>query len=1089
MIVGLGLVLLVLLLAIVNLRCSGLSHRRIRSLLHHGVLLFLAALAPVVLSGCAGLVSSASSTPPSTLNITNVQTASITTSGSQVVWLTNVPANSSVDYGTTTAYGFSTPVDSTMVTSHQVTLTGLAAGTTYYYQVNSIDSKGNHGHGGNKFNTAGYSLSGAITPTAAGNGATVALSGPASSSATADSSGNYTFAGLPNGAYTIVPNHAGFAFTPGSQSMAINGANVTGVNFTATAQTFSISGTISPVAGGSGATVTLSGSANATTTANSSGAYTLTGLTSGSYTITPSNVGYTFTPPTQNVTVSAANISGVNFTDSAVAIAPTITTAPGNQTVTAGQTATFTVVAAGTAPLSYQWQKNGANIAGATGASYTTPATATSDSGSTFDVVVSNTAGTATSAAATLTVSPTPVAPTVTTPPANQTVTAGQTATFTVVAAGTAPLSYQWQKNSAAIGGATSSTYTTPATATSDNGAQFTVVVSNAAGSATSSAATLTVNAAPTLQITTSQLPGGFVSGAYASTLTATGGSTPYTWNLASGALPNGLALNAAGTISGTPSVAGSFPFTVQVKDAAAQSASRNFFINVVLPVPTVAISSPTSGASLSGTVNVTGTASDTVSLTSVQVSVDNGTFSNASGTNNWSFSLNTSSLSNGPHTLTAEVTDVAGSTATSSSLAVTVSNGSLATDCTLYASSSGNDNNSGTSPTSPKTFIGAAFATQPGSVVCLLGGTYNLNSTFYPPTSGTPSSWIVYKNYGDGPVNFVWTAGAIAQSMFQFGNGTFPSNPAYLEFHDLNLDGQNNALNGFFCVGAHHLRFIGNTINNTGGSGVGAVQCDYLTSDHNLINHNGYLYGWTSGISYNNNVWFDSYPGFHNIIANNIVVGEFDGSSHHTDGNGIILDLGGNTPPALIINNVVYGNGGRCIQSLNNINFWIVNNTCYKNNLDTSLGNAGSFTSQDSSNGYFINNIAVAWHTNNPSYDQEGSNSNISYYADMYFGSSPNFAPADPSQLIQADPLFVNPPFFDPTALGQYATALAPSLLGNGLTLLPLSPAYNIGIDPSTLSGVPSAIVTDLKKYIYTDINGKARPQGGSSDLGAYQH
>jgi hypothetical protein len=72
--------------------------------------------------------------------------------------------------------------------------------------------------------------------------------------------------------------------------------------------------------------------------------------------------------------------------------------------VTAGQTATFTVVAAGTAPLGYQWQKNGANIAGATSAGYTTPVTTTADSGSTFRAVVTNTAGTVTSSAATLTV-------------------------------------------------------------------------------------------------------------------------------------------------------------------------------------------------------------------------------------------------------------------------------------------------------------------------------------------------------------------------------------------------------------------------------------------------------------------------------------------------------------------------------------------------------------------------------------------------------------------------------------------------------------------------------------------------------------
>jgi hypothetical protein len=177
---------------------------------------------------------------------------------------------------------------------------------------------------------------------------------------------------------------------------------------------------------------------------------------------------------------------------------PTITTQPVSQTVTAGQTATFTVVAAGTAPLSYQWRKNGVNIAGATVANYTTPTTTTSDSGSTFSVVVTNTAGTVTSAVATLTVNPAPVVPTIATQPTSLTVTAGQTATFTVVAAGTAPLSYQWQKNGVNIAGATVASYTTPTTTTSDSGSTFSVVVTNTAGTVTSSAATLTVNPAPT---------------------------------------------------------------------------------------------------------------------------------------------------------------------------------------------------------------------------------------------------------------------------------------------------------------------------------------------------------------------------------------------------------------------------------------------------------------------------------------------------------------------------------------------------------------------------------------------------------------
>jgi hypothetical protein len=132
-------------------------------------------------------------------------------------------------------------------------------------------------------------------------------------------------------------------------------------------------------------------------------------------------------------------------------------------------------------------------ISGATSSTYTTPATTSSDNGAQFTVLVSNTVGSVTSNVATLTVNAASVAPAITTQPASQTVTAGQTATFNVTATGTAPLTYQWRKGGVAISGATSSTYTTPATASSDNGAQFTVLVSNTVGSVTSNPATLTV--------------------------------------------------------------------------------------------------------------------------------------------------------------------------------------------------------------------------------------------------------------------------------------------------------------------------------------------------------------------------------------------------------------------------------------------------------------------------------------------------------------------------------------------------------------------------------------------------------------------
>lgn len=213
------------------------------------------------------------------------------------------------------------------------------------------------------------------------------------------------------------------------------------------------------------------------------------------------------------------------------AAAPTITTQPNSQTITAGQTATFSVRASGTAPLGYQWAKNGTAISGATAASYTTPATTATDNGSQFVATVSNSAGSVTSSAAILTVNAPAVAPTITTQPNSQTIAAGQTATFSVTSSGTAPLNYQWAKNGAAISGATAASYTTPATTNTDNGSQFVATVSNSAGSATSAAATLTVTSTPgTMSLSSSSLSFGSInvgsSKALSTTLTNSGGSS-----------------------------------------------------------------------------------------------------------------------------------------------------------------------------------------------------------------------------------------------------------------------------------------------------------------------------------------------------------------------------------------------------------------------------------------------------------------------------------------------------------------------------------------------------------------------------------
>ena len=262
--------------------------------------------------------------------------------------------------------------------------------------------------------------------------------------------------------------------------------------------------------------------------------------------------------------------------------APSITTQPVSATVNLGQAATFTVAATGTAPLSYQWQKNSANITGATSASYTTPATTAADSGAVFTVTVTNVAGSITSTSATLTVN---LPPSITTQPASATVNLGQAATFTVVATGTAPLSYQWQKNSTNISGATSASYTTPATAAGDNGSTFQVVITNALGSITSNSATLTVNLPPS--ITTQPASETVDAGQTATFIVAATGSAPLTYQWQS----DGVNISGANSLTyTTPATTGAddgTQFTVIVSNPAGSVASAVAILTVDTP-PTI---------------------------------------------------------------------------------------------------------------------------------------------------------------------------------------------------------------------------------------------------------------------------------------------------------------------------------------------------------------------------------------------------------------------------------------------------------------------------------------------------------------------
>lgn len=222
----------------------------------------------------------------------------------------------------------------------------------------------------------------------------------------------------------------------------------------------------------------------------------IVGAAAASYTLAAAALG----DSGAQFSVTVANLGGSVTSTSALltvtnpVVAPTIVTQPASQTVTEGAVAQFQVVAAGTAPFTYRWMKNGQTIAGATAASYSTPDSELADSGSTFTVEVTNSRGSVSSSNATLTVLAAP--PAVVLGPQPASVVAGNPVTFSVFASGSAPFTYQWRRAGVAIQGATQSTYTFT-TSLSDNGVPFSVVVGNSAGSVTSDPAVLSVFVQP----------------------------------------------------------------------------------------------------------------------------------------------------------------------------------------------------------------------------------------------------------------------------------------------------------------------------------------------------------------------------------------------------------------------------------------------------------------------------------------------------------------------------------------------------------------------------------------------------------------
>ena len=244
---------------------------------------------------------------------------------------------------------------------------------------------------------------------------------------------------------------------------------------------------------------TVSFSVNPLTTGSTSTSVTLNGtntLAAGTYAITVTGTSTGATTQNRNITFTINPGTG-----------PSVTTQPSNQTVCAGQNATYSIVATGV--TGYQWQVSTTgcagsftNIAGATSSSYTISGATAGQSGYGYRCVLTGLCGTTTSSCVTLTVN---TAPAITGQPANISVCSGSAASFTVTATGSG-IGYQWEVSTDGgttwnpVGGATSATYTIASTTTGQSGNRYRCVVTGICPPAvTSSAAILTVNSSVTI--------------------------------------------------------------------------------------------------------------------------------------------------------------------------------------------------------------------------------------------------------------------------------------------------------------------------------------------------------------------------------------------------------------------------------------------------------------------------------------------------------------------------------------------------------------------------------------------------------------
>jgi hypothetical protein len=210
---------------------------------------------------------------------------------------------------------------------------------------------------------------------------------------------------------------------------------------------------------------------------------------------------------------------------------------PVSLSVNSGKPAVFSVGATGTAPISYQWRKNGLNISNATSASYSIPAVSAGDAAN-YDVQVSNAQGSVASGSVSLSIN---APPSILVQPSSIALNSGTLGAFTVTATGTSPINYQWRKNGVNIIGANSPSFSISPVTTLDAGS-YDVVVSNIAGSVNSGSVALSVNTLASITAQPASVSPGVGGSAQFSVLATGNGPLTYQWKKNGSNIPGATA-------------------------------------------------------------------------------------------------------------------------------------------------------------------------------------------------------------------------------------------------------------------------------------------------------------------------------------------------------------------------------------------------------------------------------------------------------------------------------------------------------------------------------------------------------------------